>query len=213
MASRPKDSSLTPNAQVVPLGAAPEDALRAMLQTLIQETLEREFTQFLGAAPFERSAARRGLRHGRRRRRFLTRVGPLELRVPRDRAGRFQPSLFARYQRSEQALVFALIEMYLKGISTRKVSAVVEQLCGATISASEVSALVKRLDAELEAWRTRPLTAKAYPILVVDAHVEDVGADRDQPQGSQADVPHREGAAAVRADGGHATRCARRAYE
>lgn len=174
MASRPKDSSLTPNAQVLSLGAAPEDALRAMLQTLIQETLEREFTQFLGAAPFERSAARRGLRNGRRRRRFLTRVGPLELRVPRDRAGRFQPSLFARYQRSEQALVVSLIEMYLKGISTRKVSAVVERLCGATISASEVSALVKRLDGELEAWRTRPLTAKAYPYLVVDAHVERV---------------------------------------
>jgi putative transposase len=174
MASRPKNSSLTTDAQVLPLGAAPEDALRAMLQTLIQETLEREFGQFLGAAPFERTAARRGLRNGHRRRRFLTRVGPLELRVPRDRAGRFQPSLFARYQRSEQALVFALIEMYLKGISTRKVSAVVEQLCGATISASEVSALVKRLDTELEAWRTRPLTAKRYPYLVVDAHVERV---------------------------------------
>lgn len=174
MASRPKDSSLPTDAQVLPLGAAPEDALRAMLQTLIQETLEREFAQFLGAAPFERSAARRGLRNGHRRRRFLTRVGPLALRVPRDRAGRFQPSLFARYQRSEQALVFALIEMYLKGISTRKVSAVVEQLCGATISASEVSALVKRLDGELEAWRTRPLTAKTYPYLVVDAHVERV---------------------------------------
>jgi putative transposase len=174
MASRPKNSSLPSDAQVLPLGAAPEDALRAMLQTLIQETLEREFTQFLGAAPFERSAARRGLRNGHRRRRFLTRVGSLAFRVPRDRAGRFQPSLFARYQRSEQALVFALIEMYLKGISTRKVSAVVEQLCGATISASEVSALVKRLDGELEAWRTRPLTAKTYPYLVVDAHVERV---------------------------------------
>lgn len=174
MASRPKDSPLSTTAQVLPLGAAPEDALRAMLQTLIQETLEREFTQFLGAAPFERSATRRGLRNGRRARRLLTRVGPVELRVPRDRAGRFQPSLFARYQRSEQALVLALIEMYLKGISTRKVSAVVEQLCGATISASEVSALVKRLDGELEAWRTRPLTAKAYPCLVVDAHVERV---------------------------------------
>src|SRR5207249_6883869 len=156
MASRAKDSSIAPSAQVLPLGAAPEDALRAMLETLIQETLEREFTEFVGAAPFARSAARRGFRNGHRRRRFLTRVGPLELRVPRDRAGRFQPSLFARYQRSEQALVFALIEMYLKGISTRKVSAVVEQLCGATISASEVSALVKRLDGELEAWRTRP---------------------------------------------------------
>ena len=108
MASRPKDSSNPSTAQVLPLGAAPEDALRAMLQSLIQETLEREFTQFLGAAPYARTETRRGLRNGRRRRRFLTRVGPLELRVPRDRAGRFQPSLFARYQRSEQALVFRL---------------------------------------------------------------------------------------------------------
>lgn len=145
-----------------------------MLQHLIHETLEREFQQFLGAARFERSAARRGVRNGYRHRRLLTRVGSLELKVPRDRAGRFQPSLFARYQRSEQALVLALIEMYLQGISTRKVSAVVEQLCGATISASEVSALTKTLDATLAAWRQRALGGKAYPYLIVDAHVERV---------------------------------------
>lgn len=177
MTSSRKDSSRhvlgqEPERETIP--AAPEDALRTMLTTLIQETLEREFSQFLGARPFERTGERRGVRNGYRRRRFVTRVGSLELRVPRDRAGRFQPTLFARYQRSEQALVLALIEMYVKGISTRKVSAVVEQLCGTTISASEVSVLVKRLDQDLEAWRTRPLTAKTYPYLVVDAHVERV---------------------------------------
>ena len=169
-------TSLQNNATVLPLAqsAAPEDALRTMLQQLIHETLEREFQQFLGAAPFERSPARRGVRNGHRRRRLLTRVGSLELRVPRDRAGQFQPTLFQRYQRSEQALVLALIEMYLQGISTRKVSAVVEQLCGVTISASEVSALTKTLDASLTAWRTRALGGKAYPYLVVDAHYERV---------------------------------------
>jgi transposase-like protein len=173
MTSHSHDATVLPLAQspVAGLGA-PEDALRTMLQHLIHETLEREFQQFLGAARFERSATRRGVRNGPRRRRLLTRLGTLELRVPRDRAGQFQPSLFARYQRSEQALVLALIEMYLQGISTRKVSAVVEQLCGATISASEISALTKTLDASLTAWRSRALGAKPYPYRVVDAHVE-----------------------------------------
>lgn len=173
MASSSKDSPILSLPQVAVSGA-PEDALRTMLSMLVHETIEREFAQFLGARRFERSATRRGVRNGYRRRQFLTRVGTLELRIPRDRAGRFQPSLFARYQRSEQALVLALIEMYLQGVSTRKVSTIVEELCGATISASEVSALVKRLDGELEVWRTRPLTAKPYPCLIVDAHIERV---------------------------------------
>lgn len=169
MTSPSKDSPV----RVLPQ-ASPDDPFRTMLSTLIHETLEREFTQFLGAKPFERSPARRDVRNGYRRRQFSTRVGQLELKVPRDRAGRFQPSLFARYQRSEQALVLALQEMYLQGVSTRKVTTIVESLCGTSVSASEVSALVKRLDGDLEVWRTRPLTAKAYPYLVIDAHVERV---------------------------------------
>src|SRR5580658_8157972 len=154
--------------------AAPDDPLRQMLTTLIQDALDREFTQLVGAQPHERTAARTGWRNGHRRRRFTTRVGTLELRVPRDRAGQFQPSLFARYQRSEQALVGALVEMYVQGVSTRKVTHVVEQLCGVQVSASEVSALVKKLDAELAAWRSRSLAGTAYPYLVFDAHVEQV---------------------------------------
>jgi putative transposase len=150
----------------------PEDALRMMLQTLIRETLQAEFTRFLGARPHERTAARRGWRNGARERTLLTRVGPLTLRVPRDRAGEFAPALFARYQRSEQALVLALAEMYLQGVSTRKVSAVVEQLCGTTISASTVSACTQTLDASLAAWRARRLDATAYPYLIIDAHHE-----------------------------------------
>lgn len=176
MTSFSKDSAVRSLPQVSgsSLVEAPTDPLRAMLATLIQETLEREFTQFVGAERFARHPERRDVRNGHRRRRFTTRVGTIELRVPRDRAGRFQPSLFARYQRSEQSLVLALTEMYFQGVSTRKVTTIVETLCGASVSASEVSVLTKRLDGELEAWRTRPLTAKAYPYLVVDAHVERV---------------------------------------
>jgi putative transposase len=157
--------------------AAPDDALRQMLTTLVHDVLEHEFTRGLGAEPFERTASRTGWRNGYRTRQWVTRVGALTLRVPRDRAGRFQPSLFARYQRSEKALVLALQEMYIQGVSTRKVSAIVEQLCGTTISASEVSALVKKLDAELAAWRSRSLDGMTYPMLVIDAHHEQVRRD------------------------------------
>ena len=152
----------------------PEDVLRQMLGTVVQETLEREFTRFLGAQPHERTARRRGWRNGHRSRRFTTRVGTLELEVPRDRAGLFQPTLFARYERSEQALVAALVEMYVQGVSTRKVTRVVETLCGASVSASAVSVVVKKLDTELAAWRQRDLGGQAYPYLVLDAHVEQV---------------------------------------
>lgn len=172
MTSPSKDSPILSLPQAS--AGATEDPIRAMLSTLIHETLEREFTRFVGAQRFERSPERRDVRNGYRRRQFTTRVGQLELRIPRDRAGRFQPSLFARYQRSEQALVLALTEMYIQGVSTRKVSTIVEALCGTSVSASEVSALTKRLDGDLEVWRTRPLSAKAYPYLVVDAHVERV---------------------------------------
>jgi transposase-like protein len=143
-----------------------------MLQTVIQETLEAEFTRFLGAAPYEHTPERRGWRNGTRERTLVTRVGTLRLRVPRDRAGEFQPALFERYRRSEQAFVLALAEMYVQGVSTRKVSAVVEQLCGTTVSASTVSACTQRLDAGLAAWRARRLDDAVYPYLIVDAHHE-----------------------------------------
>ena len=154
--------------------AAPDEAVRAMLATMIQTMIDQEFTRFLGAAPHERTATRAGWRNGSRERQYTTRVGTLALRIPRDRAGVFAPSLFARYQRSEQAFVLALTEMYLHGVSTRKVTQIVETLCGVHVSASEVSALVKRLDTELLAWRTRPLLEAAYPLLVLDAHHEQV---------------------------------------
>jgi putative transposase len=163
--------------QEASLLAGGEDLLRRLLGEMVQEALQQEFERFVGAAPWQRSESRRGLRNGYKPRRLHTRVGTLELRVPKDRAGQFQPSLFARYQRSERALVLALVEMYIQGVSTRKVTKIVEELCGFRISASQVSALVRKLDAELEAWRERSLSEAAYPYLVVDAHYEKVRRD------------------------------------
>lgn len=153
---------------------APPDLLRAMLGQMMQAAIQAEFDRFMGAGPWERTGERRGWRNGSKRRRLHTRVGTIELRIPKDREGRFQPSLFERYQRSEKAFVLALVEMYIQGVSTRKVQKVVEQLCGVLVSASQVSALVKGLDGELEAWRKRSLGGQKYPYLVVDAHFEKV---------------------------------------
>jgi len=153
---------------------APPDLLRAILGQMMQAAIQAEFDRFLGAGPWQRTGERRGWRNGSKRRRLHTRVGTIELRIPKDREGRFQPSLFERYQRSEKAFVLALVEMYIQGVSTRKVQKVVEQLCGVLVSASQVSAVVKGLDADLEAWRKRSLGGQKYPYLVVDAHYEKV---------------------------------------
>jgi putative transposase len=150
------------------------ELFRQMLGTMVQETIRAEFERFLGAGPYERTPARRGHRNGSYTRTLKTRVGALVLDVPRDRAGLFRASLFAKYERSEQALVLAMVEMYFHGVSTRKVNAIVEQLCGTTISASEVSVLTRKLDTTLTAWRERRLGDTPYPALVVDAHVEQV---------------------------------------
>jgi putative transposase len=91
-----------------------------------------------------------------------TRVGTLNLAVPQDREGTFSTRLFSRYQRNEKALVLALMQMYIEGVSTRKVKEITEELCGTSFSKSLVSSLAGSLDSELEAWRMRRLEAKAY---------------------------------------------------
>ena len=107
---------------------------------------------------------------------LITRVGTLELRVPQDRAGRFSTELFERYQRSEKALVSALAEMYVQGVSTRKVKAVTETLCGHEFSATTISEANKSLDAALTAFSRRRLR-EAYPYLILDARYERVRED------------------------------------
>lgn len=151
--------------------------LKEIVERVIQELLEAEMTKHIGAAPYERSATRTGQRNGYKPRALRTRVGTLNLLVPQDREGNFSTGLFARYQRNEKALVLALMEMYVEGVSTRKVKEITEELCGISFSKSLVSSLAGSLDAELEAWRKRRLEAEAYPYLFVDARYEKVRID------------------------------------
>jgi putative transposase len=149
------------------------DFLRAAVKAAIEAALEAEMTETLGAAKGERTEARLGYRAGYYQRSLITRVGTLELRVPQDRAGRFSTELFERYQRSEKALVSALAEMYVQGVSTRKVKAVTETLCGHEFSASSISEANKSLDAALTAFSRRRL-GEPYPYLILDARYERV---------------------------------------
>jgi transposase-like protein len=153
------------------------DFLREIVERAVQAVLDAEMSAHLGAERYERGEGRTGYRNGTKPRTLVTRVGALQLAVPQDRDGTFSTELFARYQRSEQALVSTLLEMYLQGVSTRKVAAITEELCGVSFSKSQVSALTSRLDAELAAWRSRPLTETTYPYLTVDARYEHVRID------------------------------------
>lgn len=150
-----------------------EDFVRSAVQSFVQAALEAEMTDALGAEKGERSEGRLGYRSGSYARSLITRVGTLELRVPQDRAGRFSTELFERYQRSEKALVGTLVEMYVQGVSTRKVKAVTETLCGHSFSASSISQMNKTLDATLKAFSERRLS-EAYPYLILDARYERV---------------------------------------
>ena len=159
------------------------DFLRQVVGRLLQGMLEQEMSEFLGAGLYERAESRRGFRSGHRPRQLKTRLGRLDLRVPTERSGRFQTGLFAGYQRSEQAFLLALQEMYLQGVSTRKVRQVTEELCATPVSASSVSRLSRRLDEDLARWRNRRLTV-AYPYVIVDARYEKVRQyDRVDSQG------------------------------
>jgi putative transposase len=149
------------------------NGFRALLQTVVQEVLEAEMTEALQAEKGERTPTRLGHRSGYYDRKLVSRVGVLELRVPQDRAGRFSTELFERYQRSEKALVAALAEMYVQGVSTRKVKAVTEELCGHGFSASVISDATARLDTALAAFAERRLV-EPYPYLILDARYERV---------------------------------------
>jgi transposase-like protein len=150
-----------------------EDFLRPVVGAVVQQILEVEMSEALGAQKGQRTQGRLGYRSGYYVRSLVTRVGKLELRVPQDREGHFSTELFERYQRSEKALVAALAEMYVQGVSTRKVKAITEELCGHEFSASAISAINKRLDQELERFMNRPLEEE-FPYLILDARYEKV---------------------------------------
>ncbi len=149
------------------------DFLKDLLHEVIQEVLEAEMNDALGAQKGERTGDRLGYRSGYYPRTLITRVGKLELRVPQDRQGRFSTEVFERYQRSEKALVSALAEMYVQGVSTRKVKAITEELCGHSFSASAVSGVVKQLDEQLSQFAQRRLE-EAFAYVILDARYEKV---------------------------------------
>lgn len=159
--------------EVKALLSCDQDFLKTMLRQTLQDVLEEEMTEALQAAKSERKEGRLGYRSGYYNRDLVTRVGKIELRVPQDRQGRFSTEVFERYQRSEKALMSALVEMYVQGVSTRKVKAITEQLCGQEFSASSVSAMVRKLDEHLKEFSERELEEE-IPYLILDARYEKV---------------------------------------
>lgn len=147
------------------------------LKLLLDEAMKLERSEYLGAGPFERSAERRGWANGFKPKRVRSRLGELELQIPKvrdvaDGLEPFYPRALERGERSERALKLAVAEMYVQGVSTRKVREITRELCGLEVSSSEVSRVAKLLDDELEAWRTRPLGEVRY--LILDARYEKV---------------------------------------
>lgn len=145
-----------------------DQAVAKLLEEIFNQVLIAQSKEQIGADPYERTDERTAYRNGFRDRQLTTRVGHLHLRVPRHRNGDFSTELFERYQRSEQALVLAMMEMVVNGVSTRKVENITEELCGKKFSKSTVSALCEKLDPVVKAFQTRPLE-NHYPFLVVDA--------------------------------------------
>ena len=145
-----------------------DEAFKALLQNSLNSILKAESAEQLKAAPYERTDERTDNRNGTRERTLATRLGKLELQVPRHRNQPFKTMIFENYSRSEAALITTMAEMVVNGVSTRKISQVMETLCGTSYSKSSVSELCKELDSKISEFRKRPLTGE-YPFLIIDA--------------------------------------------
>lgn len=150
------------------LSADREDAFKQLLQDSLNGILNAESTAQLGAEEYERSEERTDSRNGSRERKLHTRLGTIDLTVPRHRNVPFKTMIFDNYSRSEASLISSMAEMVINGVSTRKVSTVMEALCGTSYSKSMVSEVCKELDQGIESFKSRPLK-DPYPFLMVDA--------------------------------------------
>jgi len=149
------------------------DGFADVMRILLNEAMKIERDHALGAGPYERSDTRKGHANGYKPKTVDTRIGRLTVEVPQVRGDvQFYPSALEKGCRSERALKLAIAEMYVKGISTRRVNGILEKMCGLEISSTQVSRVATLLDEELQTWRERPL--EAYPYLVLDAHYEKV---------------------------------------
>lgn len=134
-----------------------DDLSKNIPTTVFNQLMEGQRDQYIGVGAYERDENRISSRNGYYDRAYTTRIGSIALRVPRTRDGLFSTDIFERYQRHEKALLSTMLEMYVSGVSTRKVSQVVEELCGKSLSKSFVSTLTKELDDLVESWRHAPL--------------------------------------------------------
>jgi len=148
------------------------EAIAAAFATLLEIGMKLEREQTLGAAAYERNEARRGYANGYKPKTLDTRAGRVTVQVPKARGIEFYPAALEKGVRSERALKAAIAEMYVKGVSTRKVTDVMRELCGFDVSSTQVSRAAKELDEELQAWRTRELGQVTY--LILDARYEKV---------------------------------------
>lgn len=155
-----KDSVINSNLDMV---------IKSAIVLVLNEVMETERDNYLRAAAYERSPDRRDYRNGYYERELILGIGKLKLKVPRTRNGEFSTSVFEKYARCDQALVISMLEMFINGVSTRKVSNIVEQLCGESISKSLVSSLTQKLDPIVNDWSKRPLNVMYYPYIFVDA--------------------------------------------
>lgn len=144
------------------------DLSKNILTKVFNELMEKERDDYLNNEAYQRDPNRSTYRNGYYERDYTTKIGTLTLRVPRTRDGKFSTDIFERYQRNEKTLLLTMLEMYVQGVSTRKVSKVIENLCGKNYSKSFVSTLTKNLDEEVKIWRNRDLSNLKYPYLLVD---------------------------------------------
>ncbi|HNM20546.1 MAG: IS256 family transposase [Kouleothrix sp.] len=151
------------------------DAMPELIRIIVNAAMQAERQQYLRAAPYERTSERRGYANGYKPKTVTTRVGEVEFAIPQVRDSSFYPSALERGLRSERALTLALAEMYVQGVSTRKVAAITEQLCGVQLDSMQVSRAAQQLDEQLERWRTRRLGTIRY--LYLDARYEKVRID------------------------------------
>lgn len=148
------------------------ESMAHCVQILLNEAMKMERSAYLQASPYERSIDRIDHANGFKPKTLQTRIGELELTVPQTRNGGFYPSVIQKGVRSERALLTTIAEMYIQGVSTRKVTKILEELCGCQVSSSQVSRVVQSMDVELASWRNRPLGHFSY--LMVDARYEKV---------------------------------------
>lgn len=163
------DYNISVGKELLPGLLSSQDGLAKLIESVLNQVLEAQVSESVAAERYERTEERQSYRNGYRTRQLYTRVGPVTLQVPQTRDGSFSTEIFKRYQRSEQAFVLALMEMVVNGVSTRKVAAITEELCGVGFSKSTVSQLCSGLDPKVRVFNERRLDEAKFPFIMVDA--------------------------------------------